>query len=84
MFSIILGVIIYILSISISFYIGRHFAIIKRSKLLDSDNSDASDIFEDIKADLMRDKTAESPIARIISPSKKKAQELKDLEDMSI
>ena len=75
MFSIFIQNIILLASIVIAFIIGRHYAIIHRDKL---PTESISDMFSDIHGS-MTDK-AIPPTARIISPSKRKATELTDLE----
>ena len=83
MFSIILGIIIYIVSICTAFYLGRHYAIIKRDKLL---NEQESDIFDEVKEFLHEKQNPHTAReqARIISPSKVKAESLKEFENTSI
>lgn len=67
-----LQLIIYILSIVGAFLIGRHYGIIKRTKL------DKPHTSEDIVSDIKEATITRPP--RIISPSKRAASDMKDLE----
>jgi len=78
MFNFLIQNIILIASIVFFFLLGRHYAIIKRERI----SNDVDDIFEDVKV-YVNDKI-NPPRSRILSPSKKKAVDLKDLEDTSI
>ncbi len=60
--------------IACAFLLGRHYAIIKRSKLPDTPAFKYDDIVSDIK------ETARPTPPRIISPSKRSASSLVDME----
>ncbi len=79
MFSIFIQNIILLASIVLAFYLGRRYSIIRRDKLADND---ITDIFQDVHTAIADRETP--PTARIISPSQKKATELKELEDTTL
>ncbi len=70
------------MSIALGYVLGRHYAIISRDKLKDFDFNDSQDVYDDMKR-YINDKQ-NPPTVRIISPSKKKAVELKDFEDTNL
>ncbi len=80
-----LYIIIYIVSIGIAYLIGRSYVVIKRSKM----PQDATDIVSDVSLASKNSyekvkETLKPPRTRVISPSKRATNSLKDLENDGI
>jgi hypothetical protein len=69
--------VLFAVSIVCAFLIGRHYGIIKRTKIAEPSTlkHDADDIVDDLKATMKV-----TPPPRVISPSKRAATKLDDLE----